>query len=122
MQLNSETFFFFQGLLHRCRDECLCKSRDKDNLTCLSTSPVKVVKILIDDGQIEKHVEQVKHLLESMPNLEQLVLYYDSSFDQDLVQVSTQLQMLTRIASPKCMVQLVPSNLTARSTKWGPLL
>ncbi|XP_019087631.1 PREDICTED: putative F-box/LRR-repeat protein At3g59170 [Camelina sativa] len=108
---NVETLLF-KGLLHHCRDDVyLCKSED---LTFLSTSHVEVVKIFIDDGKTEKHIEQVKHLLGTMTNLEQLVLYYDSSsFDEDLIQVSTQLQMRASLVSPKCNVQLIPNLLNA---------
>lgn len=96
----------FQGLLHKATEEM-------DVATCLSSSTVKVLKIFISEEEIEK----VKHILETMPHLEQLVLYYDSYFDGD-VKVSSQLQMLTRVASPQCKVQLIPiaSTLSVSST------
>ncbi|KFK35155.1 hypothetical protein AALP_AA5G245900, partial [Arabis alpina] len=101
------------GLLHKatdkCGDMCLCKPREeeKDEVpSCLSSSLVKVVKILMNDGKIEKQIEQVKHFLETMQHLEELVLYCDSSFDEE---VSSQLQKLTPVASPKCKVKLIPN-------------
>ncbi|KAL1189743.1 putative F-box/LRR-repeat protein [Cardamine amara subsp. amara] len=96
---NLETLVF-QGLLYKATEK-------KDVATCLSSSPVKVIEIFFSGEQIEKQMEVVKHFLETMPHLEQLVLYYDSSFDGD-VKVSWQLQMLTRVASPRCKVQLIP--------------
>ncbi|KAL1208126.1 putative F-box/LRR-repeat protein [Cardamine amara subsp. amara] len=98
---NLETLVF-QGL-HKAYTE------EKDDVaTCLSSSLVKVLKIFISDEEIEKQIDKVKHFLETMPHLEQLVLYYDSSFDGD-VKVSSQLQMLTRVTSTKCkVVQLIP--------------
>lgn len=86
----------FQGLLYR---------DSEDEEVAISSSSVKVLKIFISDDKIEKQIEKVKHFLEAMPHLEQLVVYYD-------VKVSSQLQMLSRLASPKCKVQLIPSNLS----------
>ncbi|KAL9295500.1 putative F-box/LRR-repeat protein [Arabidopsis thaliana] len=71
----------FQGLLHRDTKE----------------EGVAIIKI-------EKQIEKVKHFLETMPHLEQLVLHYDSSIDGDM----KQLLMLSSLASPKCKVQLIP--------------
>ncbi|KFK35159.1 hypothetical protein AALP_AA5G246400 [Arabis alpina] len=123
----------FQGLLHKatdkCGDVCLCKPREEEKEevpSCLSSSPVKVLKILMNNDKIEKQMEQVKHFLETMPHLEQLVLYYESSFDEEVL---AQLQIQTRAASPKCKVKLIPGNLSVSSavpssvsTKWVSLL
>ncbi|EFH60079.1 predicted protein [Arabidopsis lyrata subsp. lyrata] len=54
---------------------------------------------------MKKQLEQVKHFLETMPNLEQMILYYDTPSDDDVLEVSKQLQMLTRVASAKCKIQ-----------------
>ncbi|ESQ44167.1 hypothetical protein EUTSA_v10005909mg [Eutrema salsugineum] len=128
----------FEGLHHRyanCAEEdgCLCKPCE-DTTTCLSSSPVKVLKILkfgeiFDDYDIEEQIKQVKHFLETMPNLEQLILYYDTSFDEDVNEVSTQLQRHPRAASSKCKIQVISDNLCLSSTvpstvttKWDCLL
>ena len=39
-----------------------------------------------------------------MPNLEQMILYYDTPYDDDVLAVSKQLQMLPRVASAKCKI------------------
>ncbi|XP_019096509.1 PREDICTED: putative F-box/LRR-repeat protein At5g41840 [Camelina sativa] len=110
----------FEGLYHnytdRCRDKdgCLCKYDNDwgvkmDVRTCLSSSPVKVLKILkfgktFDDDDVdraddddddqdagscdevgdvaEEQIEHVKHFLETMPDLEQVILYYNTPNDQ----------------------------------------
>ncbi|XP_020880541.1 putative F-box/LRR-repeat protein At3g59170 [Arabidopsis lyrata subsp. lyrata] len=91
---NLETLVF-QGLLHR----------DTEEDVAISSSSVKVLKIFISDEKVKKQIEKVKHFMETMPRLEQLVLYYD-------VKVSSQLQMLSRLASSKCKIHLIPSNLS----------
>ncbi|EOA23947.1 hypothetical protein CARUB_v10017163mg [Capsella rubella] len=88
----------FKELLHRDTEE-------EEEDIAISSSSVRVLKIFIsDDEKIEKKIEKVKQFLETMPNLQQLVLYYD-------VKVSSQLQMLSRLASPKCKIHLIPGNL-----------
>ncbi|ESQ44168.1 hypothetical protein EUTSA_v10005904mg [Eutrema salsugineum] len=129
---NLETLVL-QGLVHKvtdkCGEVCVCNGEEEDAITtCLSSSPVKVLKIMkfgeIYDGKIEKHlrhrllnnktqrkiekqIEQVEYFLELMPNLEQVILYYGTSFEEYVTEVSTQLQRLPRVASLKCNVQLI---------------
>ncbi|KAG7579062.1 F-box domain [Arabidopsis thaliana x Arabidopsis arenosa] len=119
---NLETLVF-QGLHHKdtikCEevDGCLCKYSE-DIPTCLSSSPVKVVKVWKFGeknyyyNDIKKQIEQVKHFLETMPNLEQMILYYDTPYDDDVLEVSKQLQKLTRVASAKCKIQVISDNLS----------
>ncbi|CAL9242138.1 unnamed protein product [Arabidopsis halleri] len=85
-------------------DGCLCKSSG-ESPTCLSSSPVKVLKILkfgeiCDDKEMQ--MELVEHFLETMPKLEQMILYYDTPLDEDVIEVSKQLEMLPRVASANC--------------------
>ncbi|CAA7016707.1 unnamed protein product [Microthlaspi erraticum] len=114
---NLETLVL-QGLGHkatvRCGDMCLCEPFEEEMEEeeeippcCLSSSPVKVLKILKFGKIYDDEIEQVKLFLEMMPNLEQLIIHCDESFGKDLVEVSNQLQMLPRVASPKCNVQLI---------------
>ncbi|VYS52346.1 unnamed protein product [Arabidopsis thaliana] len=118
---NLETLVF-QGLHHKdtiiCEevDGCLCKYSE-DIPTCLSSSPVKVVKVWKFgeknyNNDMKKQIEQVKHFLETMPNLEQMILYYDTPYDDDVLEVSKQLQMLPRVASAKCKIQGISDNLS----------
>ncbi|KAL9299386.1 putative FBD domain-containing protein [Arabidopsis thaliana] len=106
-----------EGLHHKdtiiCEevDGCLCKYSE-DIPTCLSSSPVKVVKVWKFgeknyNNDMKKQIEQVKHFLETMPNLEQMILYYDTPYDDDVLAVSKQLQMLPRVASAKCKIQVI---------------
>ncbi|EOA23943.1 hypothetical protein CARUB_v10017159mg [Capsella rubella] len=120
---NLETLTF-QGLLHkateRCGDVCLCHGL-KNSLSCLSSSPVKLLKILKigetnDDDNKEIEIEQVKNFLEKMPNLEQLIIYYNTSNENDLVEVSSQLEMVPAVASLKCKIQVISDNLSLSST------
>ncbi|XP_010469325.1 PREDICTED: F-box/LRR-repeat protein At3g59210 [Camelina sativa] len=119
---NLETLIF-QGLLHkatdRCGDVCLCQGLE-NSPSCLSSSPVKLLKILkfgeTNDGDdMEKEIEQIKNFLEKMPNLELLIIYYNKS-ENDLVEVSSQLQMVPAVASLKCKIQVISENLSLSST------
>lgn len=83
---------------------------------CLSSSPVKVLKILKFGKIYDDEIEQVKLFLEMMPNLEQLIIRCDESFGKDLVEVSNKLQRLPRVASPKCNVQLISGHLSLSCT------
>ncbi|CAL9245804.1 unnamed protein product [Arabidopsis halleri] len=124
---NLETLVF-QGLLHkamdRCGDVCLCKPCEDVIPSCLlSSSPVKVLKIqkfgeIVDyyDDK-EKQREQVKYFLETMPNLEKMIVYYNTSIDEDVIKVSRQLERLvSKVASSKCIVQVISNNLSLSST------
>jgi len=119
---NLETLVF-QGLHHKdtikCEEVvgCLCKYFE-DIPTCLSSSPVKVVKVLkfgetfFNYDDMKKQLEQDKHFLETMPNLEQMILYYNTPYDNDVLEVSKQLQILPRVASTKCKIQVISDNLS----------
>lgn len=69
-----------------------------------------------DDDDMKIEMEQIKNFLEKMPNLEQLIIYYNTSVDNDLVEVSSQLQMVPAAASPKCKIQVISDNLSLSST------
>ncbi|KAL9812818.1 putative FBD domain, F-box-like domain superfamily protein [Arabidopsis thaliana] len=141
----------FEGLNHiyrkrrSCGDEnrpCMCKNLDnmrvkKDIDACLSSSSVKVIKILNfgDTGdfcqfwEIEEdcefweivedvadHIKQVKQFLETMPDLEQVTLYYNTPQDEDVMKVFKKLKKLRRVASAKCEVQIISDNLNLSFT------
>ncbi|EFH54521.1 predicted protein [Arabidopsis lyrata subsp. lyrata] len=120
--VSSKTLKRLTGLHHKhtikCEDAdgCLCKS-SKEICSCLSSSPVKVLKILkfgevssyFDDE--EKQLELVKYFLETMPNLEQMILCYNTRIDEG---VKSQLERLVpRVSSSKCSVQLICDNFIA---------
>lgn len=78
---------------------------------------MKVLKIL-KSGEVssyfddeEKQLELVKYFLETMPNLEQMILCYNTRIDEG---VKSQLEMLVpRVSSSKCSVQLICDNFIA---------
>ncbi|CAA7056499.1 unnamed protein product [Microthlaspi erraticum] len=103
----------FQGLHHKATDSCgnVCRCKPWENIpNCLSSSPVKVLKILKFGEKLDTELEQIKHFLESMPHLEQLTICYDTSIDDNLIKVSEELQKLPRVASPKCKIQVISNN------------
>ncbi|KAL0714834.1 hypothetical protein Bca4012_021813 [Brassica carinata] len=116
---NLETLVF-KGLVHKstkgCGNMCFCKPLK--NPSCLSSSTVKVLKIILsvhldDEGN---EVEQIKHFLEKMPRLEQLIVYFDISYEPSVFELSKKLQSIPRIASPKCNLQVISQNLSLSST------
>lgn len=130
----------FQGLHHRYRkryeryfgDEngrCMLKRMDnmrvkKDIDVCLSSSPVKVIKILNfgeEDTEFEENVadkiKQVKQFLETMPELEQVMLFYNTPEVEDVMKVFKELQKLPRVASAKCEIQIISDNLNLSMIK-----
>ncbi|CAH8277843.1 unnamed protein product [Arabidopsis lyrata] len=130
----------FEGLHHRYRkryeryfgDEngrCMLKRMDnmrvkKDIDVCLSSSPVKVIKILNfgeEDTEFEENVAdkimQVKQFLETMPELEQVMLYYNTPEVEDVMKVFKELQKLPRVASAKCEIQIISDNLNLSMIK-----
>ncbi|CAH8256561.1 unnamed protein product [Arabidopsis lyrata] len=128
---NLETLVF-KGLVHqvtdKCGDMCLCKpweeeedeeEEEEEVPTCLPLCPVKVLKILdfgeIYDDEIEKKIDQVKHFLETMPYVEQLILHYNTPIDEDVIEVYQQLQRHPKVASSKCKLQLISDNLSLSS-------
>ncbi|KAG7566481.1 FBD domain [Arabidopsis suecica] len=105
-------------------DTCQCKPW-YGTPVWLSSSPVKILKVL-KFGEItnykddmERQTDLIKHFLESMPNLEQVILYYDTPFDEDLKIVSTELQMLEKVASTKCKIQVISDNISYSSTVYS---
>ncbi|CAN7052396.1 unnamed protein product [Brassica rapa subsp. trilocularis] len=119
---NLETLVF-QGLIHKatekCGDVCLCKGLQKSS-SSLSHCPVKFLKILKfgetcddnDEADMEMEMEMIKHFLEKMLNLELLIIYYNTSIQDDLVEVLNQLQMLPEVASFKCKIQVISDSLS----------
>ncbi|CAH8384124.1 unnamed protein product [Eruca vesicaria subsp. sativa] len=116
---NLETLVF-KGLVHKrtkgCGEMCLCKPLKDPSY--ISSSTVKVLKIIlsvhIDDEGSE--VEEIKHFLEKMPQLDQLIVYFDISYEHSVFELSKKLQSIPRIASPKCNIQVISQNLSLSST------
>ncbi|CAH8277845.1 unnamed protein product [Arabidopsis lyrata] len=137
----------FEGMHHiysdRCEDEdgCLCRhptgfGGEVVARTCLSSSPVKVLKILnfgeicddhedveVDDEDEEfvyclrEQIEHVEHFIEKMPNLEQVILHYYTSNDEDvMMKVFKKLEKLPRVASANCKIQLISDNLSSNAS------
>ncbi|KAL0724665.1 hypothetical protein Bca4012_039264 [Brassica carinata] len=110
----------FKGLVHKSTDGCgnMCLCKPLKNPSCLSSSAVKVLKIILsvnlDDEGME--IEQITHFLEKMPRLEQLVVYFNISYDPSVFDISKKLQSIPRIASPKCNIQVISPNLSLSST------
>ncbi|KAG7611474.1 FBD domain [Arabidopsis suecica] len=134
----------FEGMHHiysdRCEDEDGCLCRYPTNFVggvvarpCLSSSPVKVLKILnfgeicdvheddVDDEDDEdeefvyclrEQIEHVEYFIEKMPNLEQVILCYYTSNDEDVMKVFKKLENLPRVASTNCKIQLISDNLS----------
>ncbi|CAL9225267.1 unnamed protein product [Arabidopsis halleri] len=117
---NLETLIF-QGLIHKatnkCGDVCLCYKPREEILSCLSSSPVKFIEIL-KFGEISDDMEkQIKYFLETMPNLEKMILYYNTSSVGNVIAVSSRLRRLvSKVPSSKCIVQLISDNLSLSST------
>ncbi|KAH0865345.1 hypothetical protein HID58_082556 [Brassica napus] len=99
-----------------CGNMCLCKPLK--NPSCLSSPAVKVLKIIlsvhIDDDGMEE--EKIKHFLEKMPRLEQLVVYFNESYEPSVFELSKKLQSVPTIASPKCNLQVISQKLSLSST------
>jgi len=75
-------------------------------------------------GVVEEQIEHVKHFLETMPVLKQVILYYNTPKDEDVMKVFKKLEKLPRVASANCNVQISSKNLSlsSTSTKRGTLL
>ncbi|KAG7566482.1 Leucine-rich repeat 2 [Arabidopsis suecica] len=102
-------------------DRCVCKPWEGTPI-CLSSSPVKNIEVL-KFGEVysykddmDRQTEVIKYFLETMQNLEQVILYFDTPFDDDLSVLSTELQMLEKVASPKCKIQVISDNISFSST------
>ncbi|CAA0392739.1 unnamed protein product [Arabidopsis thaliana] len=112
---------------------CMCKNLDnmrvkKEIDACLSSSPVKVIKILnfgelcgfcefCDvEEDVAGQIKQVKQFLETMPDLEKVILYYNTPEDEDVMKVFKKLKKLPRVASAKCEVQIISDNINLSFT------
>ncbi|XP_023638963.1 F-box/LRR-repeat protein At4g14103 [Capsella rubella] len=104
----------FHGLHHSltdgCGNACNCiPPSSSSSSSCLTTCPVKVLKIL-DFGATCGEMSLVEHFLKKLPRLEQvvIVLHSDSSQgeDADIFEVSEALEMAPR-ASPYCKLEVV---------------
>ncbi|CAA0387382.1 unnamed protein product [Arabidopsis thaliana] len=129
---NLETLVL-KRLLHKynkaCGNVCCCKRPKQPS--CLSSSPVKVLKIFLFDDNDEEdgsEMRQIKYFLEKMPRLEELVVYYNTAYDPAVLELSKKLQKIPKIASPKCKIQVISENLSLSSavpsfltTRWSSL-
>ncbi|EFH52751.1 predicted protein [Arabidopsis lyrata subsp. lyrata] len=100
-----------------CGNVCCCKRPKQPS--CLSSSPVKVLKIFLFDDNDEEdgsEMRQIKYFLEKMPRLEELIVYYNTSYDPAVLELSKKLQKIPKIASPKCKIQVISENLSLSST------
>ncbi|KAG2324753.1 hypothetical protein Bca4012_039267 [Brassica carinata] len=102
-------------------DRCVCKPWDGIPVW-LSSSPVKKLKVL-KFGEITNHKDDmdkqtdlINYFVETMPNLEEVVLYYDTPFDSDLEIVSNGFQQLEKVASTKCKIQVISDNISFSTT------
>ncbi|CAN7085462.1 unnamed protein product [Brassica oleracea var. botrytis] len=109
---NLETLVF-DGFSHtytiKCEDVdgCLCKFSGEVP-TCLSSSPVKVLQITgFGEAGVETETELIKYFLETMPQLELLIIYYDTLFDDDVIELSSELKRFPTKASPSCEIQVI---------------
>ncbi|CAE6076748.1 unnamed protein product [Arabidopsis arenosa] len=119
--LSSSPVKILKRLLHKynkaCGNVCCCK-RPK-HPSCLSSSPVKVLKIFLfedNDEEDGSEMRQIKYFLEKMPRLEELIVYYNTSYDPAVLELSKKLQKIPKIASPKCKIQVISENLSLSST------
>lgn len=112
---------FSQGLVNIATDSWgdLCFGKlfveEEEIFSCLSSSTVKVLKIFrFGDyyGNMESQSQQIECFLETMPNLEQIILHYTARTVEDVTHVSRRLQrmIISTAASPKCIVQLISDN------------
>ncbi|KAJ0255542.1 F-box/LRR-repeat protein [Hirschfeldia incana] len=113
-------------LMGICNVKTLYLSYDTlEGLTHIATSrlslthcPVKFLKILkfgeaCDDDDVDMVMEiaTINYFLQKMLNLEKLIVYYNTLIEEDLVEVSSQLQMLPVVASSKCKIQVISDSL-----------
>ncbi|XP_019100977.1 PREDICTED: F-box/LRR-repeat protein At3g59210-like [Camelina sativa] len=102
-------------------DRCVCKPWEWTHIG-LSSSPVKILEVLKfgevfrNKNHMDRQTEVIKYFLQTMPNLEQVTLYFDTPFDNDLSILSTELQALEKVASPKCKIQVISYNISFSST------
>ncbi|XP_056846936.1 F-box/LRR-repeat protein At3g59190-like [Raphanus sativus] len=105
-------------------DRCVCKPW-LGTPSWLSSSPVKKLKVL-KFGEItnrkddmDKQTDLINYFVETMPNLEEVVLYYDTPFDSDLEIVSNEFQQLEKVASTKCKIQVISDNISISTTVYS---
>lgn len=105
-------------------DRCVCKPW-LGTPAWLASSPVKKLKVL-KFGEItnrkddmDKQSDLINYFVETMPNLEEVVLYYDTPFDSDLEIVSNEFQQLEKVASTKCKIQVISDNISFSTTVYS---
>ncbi|EFH46886.1 predicted protein [Arabidopsis lyrata subsp. lyrata] len=112
-----------QGIHHiysyRCEDEdgCLCRyPTDFGGGSSRSCLPIIKSGQGSKDIELWDQIEHVEHFIEKMPNLEQVILHYYTSNDEDLMmKVFKKLENLPRVASANCKIQLISDNLSLSS-------
>ncbi|KAL9295512.1 putative FBD domain-containing protein [Arabidopsis thaliana] len=68
-----------------------------------------------EDEDMDKMMDQVEYFLETMPNLEQLIIHYETSIDEDVEEVLSQFQMVPREGLTECRIQVISDNLVLSS-------
>lgn len=70
-------------------------------------------------SDMDKQMDLIKYFVETMPNLEEEMLYYDSPTDGDLEIVSRGFQKLEKVASTKCKIQVIFDEISFSSTVYS---
>ncbi|KAF2588124.1 hypothetical protein F2Q70_00041129 [Brassica cretica] len=105
-------------------DRCKCNPWEGTPIW-LSSSPVKKLKVLrfgeicSHFSDMDKQMDLIKYFVETMPNLEEVMLYYDSPTDGDLEIVSRGFQKLEKVASTKCKIQVIFDEISFSSTVYS---
>lgn len=68
----------------------------------------------IDDDGMD--IRQINHFLEKITGLEQLIVYYTTSYEHAVFELSKRLEKIPRIDSSKCKIQVISENLSLLST------
>ncbi|KAG2260770.1 hypothetical protein Bca52824_080064 [Brassica carinata] len=105
-------------------DRCVCKPWEGTPIW-LSSSPVKKLKVLkfgeissnIDD--MDKQMDLINYFVETMPNLEEVVLYCVTPFDGYVEIVSKGFQKLEKVASTKCKIRVISDEISFSSTVYS---
>ncbi|KAF8110717.1 hypothetical protein N665_0079s0033 [Sinapis alba] len=105
-------------------NRCLCKPWEGTPIW-LSSSPVKKLKVLrfgeifsyLDD--MDKQIDLIEYFVETMTNLEEVILYYDAPSDGDLEIVSKAFQRLEKVASTKCKIQVISDDISFSFTVYS---
>lgn len=78
---------------------------------------MKFEAVSCDIDDMDRQIYIIKHFVETMPNLEEVVLYYVTRGDDDDPRiVSTAFQMFEKLASTKCKIRVVSDKITLSST------